>query len=135
MDDCIFCKILKGEIPSYKIYEDDEFLAFLDIYPETEGYTILIPKKHFRWVWDVDNIEGLFRVAQKIAKHFQKVTGQDSIYSFIMGEDVSHAHVKIFRGDDEKFKESIHQVSLDTKPTAPLPDEYLKKMQDKYKLM
>lgn len=134
MDDCLFCKIVNGEIPSYKIYEDDEFLAFLDIFPETEGYTVLIPKKHYRWVWDVENIGGLFESAQKIAKHFQKVSEQDAVYVTIMGEEVPHAHVRIYRGDDMKFNQAVHEVSLQTRPPQPMPESYLKDMQKKYKL-
>lgn len=53
MIDCPFCKIVGGEIPSAKVYEDDEHLAFLDIRPQSPGHTLIIPKKHQRWVWDV----------------------------------------------------------------------------------
>lgn len=50
---CIFCEIVKGEIPAYKVYEDGNFLAFLDINPQSPGHTQVITKKHYRWVWDV----------------------------------------------------------------------------------
>ena len=53
--DCIFCKIIKGEIPSYKIYEDEYTYAFLDINPVSEGHTIVIPKKHVVNILDADN--------------------------------------------------------------------------------
>jgi len=53
MDNCIFCKILKGEIPCYKIYEDEETLAFLDIHPEGNGHTLVIPKKHYHDYEDI----------------------------------------------------------------------------------
>ena len=65
MDDCIFCKIAKGEVSSFKIYEDDNYFAFLDISNFTPGHTLVIPKKHYRFVWDVENIEGYFKVVQK----------------------------------------------------------------------
>jgi len=67
MDDCIFCKIVKGEIPAFKVYEDNDFLAFLDINPISVGHTLLIPKKHYRWVYDVPNFGEYWQVAQKIA--------------------------------------------------------------------
>ena len=52
--DCIFCKIIKGEIPSYKIFEDDLVLAFLDIHPDTNGHILIIPKKHYVDIMDLD---------------------------------------------------------------------------------
>ena len=54
MEDCIFCKIVKGEIPCEKIWEDKDFLAFLDVHPFAEGHTLVIPKKHFEKLKDVD---------------------------------------------------------------------------------
>ncbi|NCB48650.1 MAG: HIT family protein [Clostridia bacterium] len=74
MDDCIFCKIVKGEIPCYKIYEDDYTLAFLDIAKEHYGHTLVVPKKHYTNILDCDE-EYLGRVVlavQKIANHYVK---------------------------------------------------------------
>ena len=51
MEDCIFCKIVKGEVPSYKIYENADVFAFLDINPYAKGHVLVIPKRHSRWVW------------------------------------------------------------------------------------
>jgi histidine triad (HIT) family protein len=67
--DCIFCKILDGEIPSYKVYEDDHVLAFLDITQGTKGHTLVIPKTHARNIFDVDEetITNVFRVVPKLA--------------------------------------------------------------------
>ena len=53
MNDCVFCQIAAGKIPCFKIYEEEGFLAFLDINPWVEGHTLVIPKKHYRWVWDM----------------------------------------------------------------------------------
>ena len=102
MDDCIFCKIAQGEIPSHKIYEDDEFLAFLDIHPQTPGHVQIIPKKHYRWVWDVPNIGNYFELAQKIAKAQQKAFDTDWILSKIIGDEVHHAHVWVFPSNEAK---------------------------------
>ena len=96
MKDCIFCKIVKGEIPSHKVYEDENFLAFLDINPQSPGHTQVIPKKHYRWVWDVLNIGEYFEVARKIAKAQQKAFDTDFILSKIIGDEVPHAHIWIF---------------------------------------
>jgi histidine triad (HIT) family protein len=122
MDDCIFCKIVKNEAPSYRIYEDDKFLAFLDAFPATEGYTLVIPKKHYRYVWDVSNIGEYFEICQKIARHFQKVTGNDAVYSMILGEEIPHAHVRIFPGNEDIGNE-LHRFVIRTKSHNKLKPE------------
>jgi histidine triad (HIT) family protein len=109
MNDCIFCKIVKGEIPAYKVYEDEKFLAFLDIRPLSPGHTLVIPKKHYRFVWDVLNAGEYFEVAKKIAQAQQKVFGTDVIWSKIMGDEIPHAHIWVFphaeqaKGDKNDF--------------------------------
>ena len=72
MSDCIFCKIVKGEITSYKIYEDELFFGFLDIYPRVKGHTLLIPKRHYRWVYDVPDFGGYWERAKIISDAMQK---------------------------------------------------------------
>ncbi len=96
MNDCIFCNIVAGEIPAYKVYEDDSFLAFLDIHPHAPGHVQVIPKDHYRWVWDVPNPGAYFEIAQKIAKAQQKVFTTDWILSKIVGDEVQHAHIWVF---------------------------------------
>ena len=96
MDDCIFCKIIAGEIPSYKIYEDDLFLAFLDINPTNPGHTLLIPKKHYRWVYDVPEFARYWQVAQKIALSIKKSSLNPDFVTFLtIGDEVHHAHIHI----------------------------------------
>lgn len=95
MSDCIFCQIIRGEIPSYTIYEDKDYLAFLDIFPYAFGHTLVIPKKHYRWVWDVPHIGSYFEVVKKIAQHYQSVTGNDFILEAVFGDAVPHAHVHL----------------------------------------
>ena len=99
MPECLFCKIVRGEIPSYKVYEDDDFLAFLDIHPESPGHTQVIPKEHYRWVWDVPNIGKYFEVVQKVAKAQQKAFSTDWILSKTIGDEIAHAHVWVFPND------------------------------------
>ena len=72
--DCIFCKIRDGEIPSYKVYEDEDVLAFLDITQGTKGHTLVIPKKHIRNVYDLDEdtARKVFQVVPKIANGLKK---------------------------------------------------------------
>ena len=93
---CIFCKIVKGEIPAYKLYEDENFLAFLDINPQSPGHTQVIPKKHYRWVWDIPEVGTYFEVVRKIARAQQKAFDTDFILSKIVGDEVKHAHIWVF---------------------------------------
>ncbi len=93
MDDCIFCKIINGDVPCHKVYEDDDFLAFLDINPLNPGHTLVIPKKHIEWVWDVPNIGEYYEVVGKLANAIRKAFSTDWVVSLVFGEAVPHAHV------------------------------------------
>jgi histidine triad (HIT) family protein len=95
MDDCIFCKIIKGEIPCYKVYEDDKFLAFLDIKPLNSGHTLLIPKKHFQWVDDVENYDEYWQLARKLSKIIQKTLNPIIVAKVVYGLGVPHAHIHL----------------------------------------
>lgn len=113
--DCIFCKIVKKEIPSHVVYEDDDFLAFLDINPQSPGHTQIIPKKHVRWVWDVENSGEYFEVAKKIALAQRKAFDTDFILSRIVGDEVPHAHIWVFPnreviGNSKNFEENRKKI-------------------------
>ncbi|MGB9911277.1 MAG: HIT family protein [Microgenomates group bacterium] len=95
MKDCIFCKIVSGEILCWKIYEDKDFLAFLDINPFVDGHTLVIPKKHYQWVWQVPELGRYFEVVKKIAVHYQKVFQDEFVASLIWGTEVPHAHIHL----------------------------------------
>ncbi len=96
MDDCIFCKIVKGEIPCYKVYEDDLFLAFLDINPVAAGHVLLVPKKHYRWVYDVPEFEKYWKIAQKIALAIKNSSLNPDFVTFLtIGNEVPHSHIHI----------------------------------------
>jgi histidine triad (HIT) family protein len=77
MEDCVFCKIIKGEIPCYKIYEDDNTLAFLDIAKDQYGHTLVVPKKHCTNILDCDeeSLKNVILATQKIAKHYVEDCG------------------------------------------------------------
>ena len=96
MEDCIFCKIVAGEIPAHRVYEDEKFLAFLDIHPQSPGHVQVIPKTHYRWIWDIPNIGEYFEVVRKIAKAQQKAFDTDWILSKSIGDEVQHAHIWVF---------------------------------------
>lgn len=111
MENCIFCKIVKKEIPAHIVYEDEKFLAFLDINPQSPGHTQVIPKDHCRWVWDYENAGAYFEIAKKIALAQRKAFDTDFILSRIMGDEVPHAHIWIFpnrdvMGDKKNFEEN-----------------------------
>ena len=98
--DCVFCKIVRGELPAHKVYEDDSFLAFLDIRPLSPGHALVIPKEHHRWVWDVPNAGPYFEVAKKVALAQKKAFDTDFIVSKVVGEEVEHAHIWVFPGSN-----------------------------------
>ncbi|MBI5072916.1 HIT family protein [Candidatus Woesearchaeota archaeon] len=95
MENCIFCKIAKGEIPCNKIYEDNEYLAFLDINPVNKGHTLVIPKKHFRWVYDVPEQGKYWTIAQKISQEMVKKIPAMFVHAVTWGEEVHHAHIHL----------------------------------------
>jgi histidine triad (HIT) family protein len=108
MNECLFCKIINEEVPAHKVYEDEHTLAFLDINPRSPGHMQVIPKQHYRWVWDIPtcnepspNYCDYSAVIQKIAKALQRTFGTDSIWSRITGEEVPHAHVWLFPDPNE----------------------------------
>lgn len=109
MNSCIFCKIVSKEIPAHIVYEDSDFLAFLDIHPHTPGHVQVIPKQHVRWVWDMQNVGEYFKVAQKIALAQRKAFATDWILSKIVGDEIPHAHIWVFpnsnvKGDKNDFE-------------------------------
>ncbi|MBI4225766.1 HIT domain-containing protein [Candidatus Roizmanbacteria bacterium] len=95
MKNCIFCKIIKGELPSYKVYDDKDFLAFLDIFPRTVGHTLVIPKKHFQWVYDYPAFGKYWETVLIITKAIQKALKPSFVTYLTIGIEVPHAHIHI----------------------------------------
>ena len=102
MDNCIFCKIISGEIPSSKVYEDDKVLAFLDISQATKGHTLVIPKEHVRNILEMsaETAETIFSRVPKIARAVQKATGAIGMNILnnneeVAGQTVFHAHIHL----------------------------------------
>ena len=103
MDDCLFCKIIKGEVPCFKVYEDAMFMAFLDINPLNLGHTLLIPKQHFHWVDEVEPYEQYWRLARKISQAIKMATGCVLVAKIVYGLGVPHAHIHLipkYENDD-----------------------------------
>ncbi len=113
MTDCIFCQIVSGKLPSYKIYEDGEFIAILDIFPKTKGHTLVIPKQHVPWVWDYPDLGKYFETVGKIARHLRDVSGEEVVRSLVYGVDVPHAHIHLFPGiKDNLTGEKLSQEKM-----------------------
>ena len=95
MKDCIFCKIVNKSQNAYIIYEDNNYMAFLDVFPRVIGHVLLIPKKHYEWVDDVDNFGEYFEIAKKIGTASKKALNAQWVSYFTIGVDINHAHIHI----------------------------------------
>lgn len=97
----IFTKIINGEIPCYKIYEDDKTLAFLDINPETKGHTLVIPKNEVDKIYDLpdEDYDALMKTVKKLSAHMEKTLGARTLWK-VIGTDVPHAHVHLMPYDE-----------------------------------
>ncbi|WP_304342968.1 HIT family protein [Chryseobacterium koreense] len=114
----IFTKIISGEIPSYKIAEDDKFLAFLDIMPIAKGHTLVIPKKEVDLIFDMENedFKELWGFAQNVAKKLGKTFPQQRIASAVVGLEVPHAHIHLIpinKMEDMNFKNVRLKLTAD----------------------
>jgi histidine triad (HIT) family protein len=109
------------------VYEDDNFFAFLDIRPLNPGHTLVIPKEHHRWVWDVPNIGNYYEVVAKIANTIKKVMGTDFVLSFVSGEEVPHAHVWLI----PRFENDGHGESIKTNNIKKIEPKEMVKIAEK----
>lgn len=110
MEDCIFCKIVKGEIDSAKIYEDEDVFVFLDIKPFTKGHCLVIPRQHFENIFDIDEniLQKITVVAKKISKKIRDTLHADGIRlsqsnGKTAGQEIMHFHLHIiprYESDD-----------------------------------
>jgi histidine triad (HIT) family protein len=93
----IFTKIISGEIPSWKIAEDDKYLAFLDVFPLTEGHTLVIPKIETDYIFDLDDelYTGMFLFAKRIAVAIKKTIPCEKVGIAVIGLEVLHAHIHL----------------------------------------
>jgi histidine triad (HIT) family protein len=100
MQDSIFTKIIKGEIPCHKVYEDDKALAFMDIYPIQPGQVVVVPKKQVGFVWDLEDEDyvALMMAVKKVGQRLREIfPDKDRVGVMVEGLDVTdHAHVKVF---------------------------------------
>jgi len=112
----IFAKIINGEIQSYKVYEDENFLAFLDIRPMVKGHTLVIPKKEVDYLFDMNPEEytSLLLAAQKVAKGIKKSVPCTKVGMTVIGLEVPHAHVHLMpinNVGDMSFKNPVVEMT------------------------
>lgn len=100
----IFSKIVAGEIPSYKVAEDEKYYAFLDINPLAKGHTLVIPKVEVDYIFDLDDetLAGLTMFAKKIAHKIKEQTGCKKVAMVVLGLEVAHAHIHLIPMNSEK---------------------------------
>jgi len=128
MSDCIFCKIIRGELPSFKIYEDERVIAFLDIRPVNAGHTLVVPKAHSQNIFDIkpedwDAVAGLTRA---LALAIEKGTEADGVNIAMnnrehAGQVVQHPHVHViprFKGDGLKLMPQREYKTNEAEETA-----------------
>ena len=119
--DCIFCKIIDGDIPSYNVYEDDNFIGILDIFPNTRGMVLLIPKEHYdSYTFDMpDEVYIKFCLtAKKFGKIIDKKLKTERTAMVMEGMGVNHAHIKLY---------PLHGLGTDFKPIIPEGEHYFEK--------
>ena len=105
----IFTKIIEGDLPSYKIYEDEKTFAFLDIHPETPGHTLVVPKLAVDKIYDLpdEDYQALFATVKKVARRMEEVFGSRALLK-VVGTDVPHAHVHVTHLDENwKYGETL----------------------------
>ena len=113
----IFTKIINGEIPSYKIAEDENFYAFLDINPNAKGHTLVVPKKEVNRLFDLDEdlYNGLMSFSRKIAKAMEQVFDCDRIGMAVIGLEVPHVHVHLIPLNAMEDIQFTKKVKLENK--------------------
>lgn len=108
MSDCIFCKIIEGEIPSHKVYEDENTVAFLDANPTSKGHTLVVPKKHVETIHEASNMSYMWDSLVKVSQAVEKAFGPEGLNisqnnGEVAGQEVMHMHFHItprYTGDE-----------------------------------
>lgn len=115
MEDCVFCRIVSGEIPSYKIYEDDDVIGFLDAFPSMKGQALVIPKEHIApWLFDVDDETycKMMLAAKKVVRAVDKAMKPLKTGIMVEGLELEHVHIKIFPLSEEGFKNYPNTIEV-----------------------
>ena len=121
----IFSKIVSGDIPAFKVAEDKNYVAFLDIFALAKGHVLVIPKKETDYIFDLDSEEyfGLFSFAKKVAKAMDKVISCERIGVAVIGLEVPHAHIHLVPLHD------VSDINFE-RPKLKFPDSEMKEIAD-----
>ena len=126
MEDSIYTKIIKGEVPSHKVYEDDMTLAFLDIDPLLPGHVLVVPKLQVDHIEDLpdDYYQALFATVKKVSKRVQNVLETKRAIIMVMGYEVPHAHVHVLPANDgrdfyQATADRLHRIKENGAVTEP----------------
>ena len=121
----IFSKIVSGDIPAFKVAEDENYVAFLDIFPLAKGHVLVIPKKETDYIFDLDAEEylGLFSFAKKVAKAMDKIISCQRIGVAVIGLEVRHAHIHLVPLHD------VSDINFE-RPKLKFPDSEMKEIAD-----
>ncbi|MBT6650209.1 MAG: HIT family protein [Flavobacteriales bacterium] len=121
----IFSKIVSGDIPAFKVAEDENYVAFLDIFPLAKGHVLVIPKKETDYIFDLDSEEylGLFNFAKKVAKAMDKIISCERIGVAVIGLEVPHAHIHLVPLHD------VSDINFE-RPKLKFPDSEMKEIAD-----
>ncbi|MGD0729189.1 MAG: HIT domain-containing protein [Candidatus Micrarchaeaceae archaeon] len=123
MEDCIFCKIVKGDVESYKLFENEEFLAILDAFPAVEGQTIILSKEHkpsYAFSLENEELKRVLFLAKEIAKILEEKLKVKKVQLIFAGTSVNHFHAKLYPTEE--------RITIDGKKATP---ENLAEVRDK----
>jgi histidine triad (HIT) family protein len=127
MEDSIFTKIIRGEIPCHKVYEDDKTFAFLDIHPVQPGHVLVIPKVQVEFIWDLstEDYNALMTTVQLVGKKIRDKLGLPYVSARVVGVDVPHAHVHLipFSETAQLKKDPDASVEPDHKALASVAEK------------
>ncbi len=134
MEDCIFCKVAKGETPSFKIYEDSRYVAILDLYPSMMGQTLVIPKMHVdSYIFRMSDkqIADFMSTVKRVARLLEKGLGVERVGMIFEGTEINHLHAKLYPQDVSNSR--IGPVYISPKPQGRASDDYLKELAERIK--
>lgn len=121
MEDSVFTKIIKEEIPCHKVYEDDKTLAFMDIHPVMQGHVLVVPKAQVDQLDELlaEHYTALFETVKKVSKRVKEVLGSNRAIVLVMGYDVPHAHVHVIPSNSsQEFYDAVGNIK-DAAETVP----------------
>jgi histidine triad (HIT) family protein len=133
MPDCLFCKIVSDELPSLKLWENEQFLVFMNINPVVTGHILLIPKEHFDKVFELPELlyTELFATAKKLSEPLQRAMGSARTGMVVEGFGVAHAHVHLMPVNKAREMNPEHEHHMEFTELAPIAEKIKKTIAEK----